>query len=91
MTDQMDDECDVCDTWMSQMDDELTDDGRMDDDGWMMVDIICVTHTDTHRHTQTDTDARTFFSRDLMVCRGRFTIGPFGATRQQPASGWREA
>ena len=31
MTDQMDDESDVCDIWMSQMDDELTDDGRMDD------------------------------------------------------------
>ena len=76
MTDQMDDESDVCDIWMSQMDDELTDDGRMDDGGWMMVDIICVTHTDTDRQTdrQTDTDARTFFSRHLMVCRGRFTI-----------------
>ena len=72
MTDQMDDESGVCDIWMSQMDDELTDDGRMDDGGWMMVDIICV----THRQTDTDTDARTFFSRDLMVCRGRFTIGP---------------
>ena len=53
MTDQMDDECDVCETWMSQMDDELTDDGRMDDGGWMMVDIICVTHR--HRQTQTQT------------------------------------
>ena len=51
MTDQMDDESDVCDIWMSQMDDELTDDGRMDDGGWMMVDIICVTHR--HRHRQT--------------------------------------
>ena len=53
VTDQMDDECGVCDTWMSQMDDELTDDGRMDDGGWMMVDIICV--TDRHRQTQTQT------------------------------------
>ena len=48
----------------------------------MMVDIICVTHTDTDTQTQTDTDARTFFSRHLMVCRGRFTIGPFGAIIQ---------
>ena len=45
----------------------------------MMVDIICVTHRQTQTDTDTDTDARTFFSRDLMVCRGRFTIGPFGA------------
>ena len=51
MTDQMDDESDVCDIWMSQMDDELTDDGRMDDGGWMMVDIICVTHRQTQTHT----------------------------------------
>ena len=59
MTDQMDDESDVCDIWMSQMDDELTDDGRMDDGGWMMVDIICVTHTDrqtqTHEHFLVET------------------------------------
>ena len=55
MTDQMDDESDVCDIWMSQMDDELTDDGRMDDGGWMMVDIICVTHRQTDRHRQTQT------------------------------------
>ena len=54
MTDQMDDESDVCDIWMSQMDDELTDDGRMDDGGWMMVYIICVTHTDRHRHRRTN-------------------------------------
>ena len=46
------------------------------DDGW---DTFCVTDTDTHTDTHTDTDARTFFSRHLMVCRGRFTIGPFGA------------
>ena len=44
------------------------------DDGW---DTFCVTDTDTQ--TQTHTDARTFFSRHLMVCRARFTIGPFGA------------
>ena len=52
----------------------MADDGtRMDDGGHHLRD----THTtDTDRQTQTDTDARTFFSRDLMVCRGRFTIGP---------------
>ena len=77
MTDQMDDESDVCDIWMSLMDDELTDDGRMDDGGHHLRD----TQTHTHTDTDTDTDARTFFSRDLMVCRGRFTIGPFGAIK----------
>jgi hypothetical protein len=30
------------------------------------------------RQTDTDAHARTFFSRHLMVCRGRFAIGPFG-------------
>ena len=50
--------------------------GRMDDGGHHLRDRQ--THTQTHRQ-QTDTDARTFFSRDLIVCRGRFTIGPFGA------------
>ena len=49
------------------------------DDGW---DTFCVTDTDTQIQTDTDTDARTFFSRHLMVCRGRFTIGPFGAKSQ---------
>ena len=47
----------------------------MDDGGHHLRD----TQTHTHTDTDTDTDARTFFSRDLMVCRGRFTIGPFGA------------
>ena len=51
--------------------------GRMDDGGHHLRD----TQTQTDRQTQTDTDARTFFSRDLMVCRGRFTIGPFGAIK----------
>ena len=61
MTDQMDDESDVCDIWMSQMDDELTDDGRMDDGGWMMVDIICVTHRQTHRQTDRQTQTHEHF------------------------------
>ena len=51
MTDQMDDESDVCDIWMSQMDDEQTDDGRMDDGGHHLRDTQ--TQTDTDRQTQT--------------------------------------
>ena len=50
MTDQMDDESDVCDIWMSQMDDELTDDGRMDDGGHHLRDTHRQTDTDRHTH-----------------------------------------
>ena len=61
---------------MEMMSCRMADDGTwMDDGGHHLRDTQTQTQTDTH----TDTDARTFFSRDLMVCRGRFTIGPFGA------------